>query len=96
MAILKNSRLTEMQRQKWMKVMTNDFMSSEESDDDNAIVIRPLEWRSTYVNEMFTRIASFSQNKKSPQAKRQTKTRVYGQPSSHSCPMDSPGWAVNS
>ena len=95
MAILKNSCLTEIQKQKWMKVMTNDFMSSEENDDDNTI-IRPLEWRSTYVNEMFTRIGSFSQNKKSPQAKRQTKTRVYGQPSSRSCPMDSPGWAVKS
>ncbi len=43
---MKNKRLTEDQRQKWLKVMRNDFMSSEEENSPFAL----------YVNKMFQRI----------------------------------------
>ena len=51
-------------KKKWLKVIKNDFMSSEVSGDDDNIIVHPLQWRSRIVNEMFSRIC----NKKSPQA----------------------------
>ena len=36
--------MTSAQRDKWLKVMTTELMSSEESEDDS-IVVRPLPWR---------------------------------------------------
>lgn len=44
--ILKNSKLNEDQKKKWTTVITNDFMSSEESGEDDTIVVHPLPWRS--------------------------------------------------
>ena len=80
-AIMKNSKLTDEQRSKWLKVMTNDFMSSEESGDDDSIVVRPIPWRSKYVNQMFSKIDKYCNHKKSPHALRQMKTRSIGSPS---------------
>lgn len=34
-AIFKSTKLTKEQKQKWMKVMSNEYMLSEESDNDN-------------------------------------------------------------
>ena len=34
-AVMRNKRLTEEQRDKWLKVMKNDLMSSEESGEDD-------------------------------------------------------------
>ena len=77
-AILKNSKLTEDQRKKWLTVITNDYMSSEESGEDNSIIVHPLPWRSEYVSSMFKRIDAYCEKKKSPQAKRQMKQRIQG------------------
>lgn len=86
-AVLKNSKLTEDQKKKWLTVMTNDFMSSEESGEDDSMIVHPLPWRSEYVNKMFKRIDAFCGNKKSPQAKRQMKPRKYGMASSRPQPV---------
>lgn len=97
-AILKNSRLTEDQKKKWLAVMTNNFMSSEESWTEDSIVVHPLPWRTEYVNKMFRKIDAYCESKKSPQAKRQTKRREYGMASSRPEPdinEDLPRWAVN-
>lgn len=91
---MKNGKLTEDQRKKWLGVITNEFMSSEESEDET-IIVRPLPWRSEYVNEMFRRLDLHSNSKKSPQAKRQMKERISGSPSSRPSPNGEVGpWAL--
>lgn len=77
--------------------MKNDFMSSDDSgSDDDTYVVRPIPWRTKYVNTMFDRIDKYNAAKKSSQARRQMKSRVIGAPSSRPIPTgDVPEWAVN-
>lgn len=94
-AIQKNSKFTEDQRNKWLKVATNDYMSSEESGEDDCIIVHPLPWRSSYVDKMFSKIDTYCKSKKSPQALRQMKERRIGSPSDRRKPeSDLPAWAV--
>ena len=56
-------------------------MSSEESakeDDEEILLVRSLEWRSSDVDTMFRRLNSKTPSAKSPQSQRQTKKRVVG------------------
>ena len=41
-------------KEKWMKVMTTEMMSSEESDNEDAdiIIFKPLPWRSRRVTKL--------------------------------------------
>lgn len=57
-------------------------MSSEESSPDDDIYVNPLPWRSDYVTRMFAVIDKYNvmQEKKTLQAKRQTKKRCAGIP----------------
>ena len=51
-----SSSAWEVQKQKWLKVMTNEFMSSEESeveDGSDITIVYPLPGRSSYCNNMF-------------------------------------------
>ncbi len=93
--ILKNSKLNEDQKKKWNTVITNDFMSSEESGEDDTIVVHPLPWRSEYCTKMFRKIDAYCDNHKSPQAKRQKKPRAFGDVSSRPQPKmeEYPSWA---
>ena len=78
-----------------MKVVRNEFMSSEESDsDDDSVIIHQLPWRTAYVTKMFAVIDKYNSSKKSPQAHRQMKPRKVGIHSTRSCPIDYPDWAV--
>ena len=68
-------------------------MSSEESDDGEDIEVRPLSWCSDRVT---TFLHSLDDNNKSPQARRQMKTRRVGDPSSRVKPThDSRGRTLN-
>lgn len=91
-----NTKLTDDQRQKWLAVMTNEFMSSEESGDDDSLCLHPIPWRSSYVSQMFQKIDSYCANKKSSQARRQMKQRQVGSPSRRLLPNAEsvPDWAV--
>ncbi len=93
-AIQRNGKLSTEGKAKWMKVMRNDVMSSEESGDDGKNIIRPLKWRSEYVDKMFDKIDQYYGAHKSPQALRQTKERVIGEPSDRCQPQDLPDWAI--
>ena len=93
-ALMKNPRLTDESRQKWLTVMVNEMMSSEESGSEDRVVVHPLPWRSEYVNKMFRTIDSYCKARKSAQAKRQTKKRAGGLFSSRTPPTDMPSWAV--
>ena len=61
-AILKNARLTEDQRSKWLSVTKKEFMSSEESGDDDFITVHSLPWQSDYVSATFLKIDSYILN----------------------------------
>lgn len=89
--------MVEESKQKWLTVMVNDLMSSEESGADDTVIIRPLPWRSEYVNKMFENTDKYSKLRKSPQASRQTKKRIVGSPSARPCPSksDVPTWALS-
>ena len=89
-----NGRLSEDQRAKWLKVMDNVYMSSEESGEDDTMLVHPLPWRTECVNQMFKRIDAYSSSKKSPQAKRQMKKRAIGENSTRPKPSDGVSWAV--
>ena len=90
--------MTDAQREKWLKVMTSELMSSEESEGDS-IVIHPLPWRSKYVSNMFEKIDGYCKRKKTSLAKRQTKTRKIGRNSNRLRPIanthEIPDWAFN-
>jgi hypothetical protein len=66
--------------------MTNEYMSSEESADDDTLTLHPIPWRSNYVNAMFKKIDVFCVSKKPPQAKRPMKPRQVGSPSNRPIP----------
>ena len=76
--------------------MKREYMSSEESGDDDFIVLHQLPWRSDCVTKMFSKIDAYVISKKSSQAKRQMKHRRLGAPSTRPKPQDAPDWAVKS
>ena len=92
-AIFKNSKLTPEQRTKWLSIAKKEYMSSEESREDDCMVVHPLPCRSDYVNKMFNKI-DFITNKQSSQAKRQMRQRKLGAISERAQPGDAPDWAV--
>ena len=63
---MRNKRLTEEQKDKWLSVITTDLMSSEESGPDDDIYVHPSPWRSDYVTKMFSTIDEYVQKKKAP------------------------------
>ena len=74
--MLKNGKLSDEQRLKWLKVMMNDYMSSEESSTDDTVILHRPEWRSDYVTKMFEQIDAYTANMKSAKARRQKKRTV--------------------
>ena len=94
--IRKSTKLSEEQKETWLKVVSNnDFMSSEESDGDN-ILIHSIPWRAKLVNTVFKKIDELNQKSRSSQSRRQTKTRKVGSCSVRPLPEDAtiPSWAV--
>ena len=75
-----------------------DLISSDESADEEGrpvLVVRELGWRSDKVTKFFERLDEGHENRKSEQAKRQTKGRVRnGKISSRQMPQNLPHWAV--
>ena len=80
-------------KEKWLSVVTNDFMSSEESDGED-IIIHPLPWRSARVDDVMSKIDEFIVKHKSPQARRQMKSRKVVAVSERRQPHDAPQWAI--
>lgn len=84
---------------KWLSVLTMDFMSSDESaneDGNDVLVSRPLKWESASVTQFKCSIDDIALKQKSPLARRHMKTRKRGLPSDRSNPCgDYPIWAFN-
>ena len=75
-----------------------EMMSSEESGDsdeeDNKIIVKPLPWRSSRINNFFQSLDQMSKEGKSPQSLRQMKKRILGSPSTRMRPVGQfPSWA---
>ena len=69
-------------------MLQSEMMSSEESGEDSdcdVIIVRPLPWRSARVNDFFASLDDNTKVHMSSQAKRQTKVRCTGDPST--CPI---------
>lgn len=83
-AIFNKLSYNERDKDKWKKVFHANFMSSEESDsnDEEVIVVRQLPWRSNRVTTFLHSLDDKGREEKSPQARRQMKTRRMGTSSS--------------
>ena len=78
-------------KEKWIKIMKINMMSSEESDSEDPnnddIIVKPLEWRSAIVNRFLSKLDD--------QAIRQHKHRVMARTSSErGLPKGIPKWAI--
>lgn len=92
--MLKKLNLPDKEQEKWMKVLTPNFQSSEESDDDDDEV-KTLPWRSDRVSAKFKELDEKNEAKKTPQARRQRRRRVVGVHNSTRCvPPNAPKWSV--
>ena len=94
-SVLEKSKVTEREKAKWFKCLTIDLVSSDESDDET-IVVKTLPWRSTLVSDFFKSLDEEAYDKKSEQAKRQTKKRLLGGSSNREAPSTDlvPSWSI--
>ena len=94
---LKSSSLTSEQRNLWKKVLIKEFMSSEESAEEDfdgkkrpALAVKPLLWRAPKVDRFFKRLDQRSEKGKTKHSKQQTLPRVVGSQSSRVKPLSLP------
>ena len=93
--VVKSKTLSESQKELWLKVLTKDFMSSEESGEEDigndttrrVLFIKQLKWRSSGVNRFFNKLDQKLDKAKSEHAKQQTLPRVLGHFSCRSKPL---------
>ena len=84
--LLKTNSLKDTQRDLWKKVVVKEFISSEESGEEDisngekcqVILVKPLPWRAPKVDRSFTQLHHKAQKNKSKQSKQQTLPRVVG------------------
>lgn len=85
-------------RVKWKKVLVTNFMSSDESGEDDGqpvFIVKKLPWRSERVSNFFERLDAAHSSRKTEQASRQTKPRISkGLLSSRPATRGFPAWAV--
>ena len=82
--LLKTNSLTDAQKDLWKKVVIKEFMSSEESGEEEiangekrqVLKIKPLRWRAAKVDRFFKQLDHKASKVKSRQSKQQTLPRV--------------------
>ena len=91
---MQTTSLTEAQKDLWKKVVTKEFMSSEESGEENdggearpVIYVKVLPWRASKVGRFLRTLDHKATKNKSRQSKQQTLPRVVGQYSTRSKPV---------
>lgn len=84
-------------RDKWSQVLITEFMSSEESGEENDIIVKPLSWRAPRVDSFFRSLDEDAKDGKSPQSVRQMKSRIIGDVSLRPRPRSDkvPSWAIS-
>ena len=69
--------MVQKEKDKWMKVLVADMMTSEESESENDVIaVKPLLWRAESVSMFLHRLDEKMEEHKSTQARRQRKRRV--------------------
>lgn len=85
-------------RAKWKKVLVTEFMSSDESGDEDGhpvFIVKKMPWRSERVSNFFERLDVARSSRKTEQANRQTKPRVSKDlVSTRPAPNGFPSWAL--
>ena len=66
------------EKRKWAELMDISYMSSEESEGEDTIIIRPLAWLTEEVNQFKKSLDDARYSAQTPQAKRQMKKRTTG------------------
>ena len=84
----KKRRYQPKDNEKWSKVLVSEFMSSEESGEENDIIVKPLPWRASRVDSFFCSLDEETKNGKLSQSIRQMKSRILGDLSSRPQPSD--------
>ena len=83
--------IEDKKRKKWNEVLDLQYMSSEESEDDNVLKVKPIPWLSSKVQH-FKKILDEEREKNlNSQSKRQTKRKLTGETSKRIRP-DGSGW----
>ena len=78
----KGNYKSEDEKEKWMSVIKLEIMSSDESgEDDEIIMVHPLPWLSAEVVAFKQQLDEQLNKEKRPQAHHQMKPRVVGAPS---------------
>lgn len=87
------------EKEAWRKVLTMDFMSSDEScieEGHEVLVSKPLPWQSECFTHFKQALDEAALEQKSPLAKRQMKPRRRGMPSSRPKPRgEYPSWVFD-
>jgi len=77
------------EKQKWAEVMDLNYMSSEETDDENNIKVHPLLWLAPGVQKFKKKIDDHNFRQLSAQSRRQLKKRFVASPSKRARPLGS-------
>ena len=86
--------VSDAQRDALLKIMSKDFMSSEESGEEildgerkSVIQVRPLPWRASCLQRILKQLDRKMDRRKSKQSRQQTLPRVVGSVSTRSRPF---------
>jgi len=74
-----------------MNMLSEKYMSDEETDDDQFFIRRTLSWRSPKLNKLISKLDKRYKNKDDL---RPLKPRRNGEPSTRACPKNAIPWAV--
>ena len=92
-------KIPDSQRKAITDILTADFMSSEEEDEDGnkVFVRRPKDWRSDQVMKCYRKLDNyFVTNIQKKRGRDQTVKRTEGPASTRNKPSDIPVWSVRS
>lgn len=87
-----NATGPESEKQKWRTVLVADVMSSEDSDpESDTLVVKPLPWHSSRLDEMFLDMDRATAMRKSATALWQRRQRIV---STRTVPDNLPRWTI--
>lgn len=100
MTEFKKKSYSDEDKKKWEKVLTPEFVSSDESgveDGKGVIFVKDIPWRSQKITKFFQKLDDSHNTNKSEQVSRQTKERIEKEDmvSRRSAPVGAPSWAVS-
>ena len=69
-------KVEDKKRKKWNEVLDLQYMSSEESEDDNVLKVKPIPWLSSKVKQFKKTLDEEKEKNLNAQSKRQRKRKV--------------------